>query len=866
VPYVRRLRSSFALALLLTTASGGAQDAEETPVIVPPALETYAEAEVPPDALEVGQTLEVTLAVTIDAEGAVTQATVVEGAGEPFDAAAVEAGRRLRFRPATRDGAPIPARIRFRYTFEGPQPVEEPEAPAEPDPGRLEGRILTSEEEALAGARVLLDSTDGAVALEAMADPEGRFEIAEVPPGDYVVTVLAEDQETYDGTETVVSGEALEVTYRLSPSSPEPAVAEDGVAEFRAQAVGEPPPRQATRRRLEREILTTTPGTRGDALRVIELLPGVARPPFLAGLIIIRGAAPGDSEVFVDGSSVPLLYHFGGLTSFYNSRLLDTIDFYPGNFSVRYGRRIGGIIEVTPRDPNIDAPHGVIDINLIDASLIIETPIGNNMAIALAARRSYVDFFFENVVPDDLFSVVAAPVYYDYQLTWSWRPNDSDRVRLLVYGSSDAFNTIFGGDEQDQDFSIDLRTQFHRAQLSWRHLFGDDVQMDAMLSGGVTDLVINAGAAFNFDADFIPFTFRNEWQWRVAEGVSLTAGMDINWAPVTLDIAASTPQQGEGQPDAPDPNPTPTEAFFDEESYRPAAYLEANLQPLEELQIVAGVRLDYFRDIGRTTVDPRATFRLSLTDQWILKGGLGLFSQPPEFAESAPGLGNPNLEPIRAIHSSLGAEFRPDRYWRFEAEGYYKQIFDRPVGTEGGQPPFFESEGIGRIYGLEVGARLQPSRDFPVTGILSYTLSRSERLDGDDEEWRLFDFDQTHIFTLALNWQPGDGWTLGGAFRLVSGNPLTPVNGSVLDPSTGVYQPLFGATNSARNPLFNRLDLRIEKVFEIGDLVRLAIFLDVQNVYNATNQEAVTYSFDFSEQAVIPGLPVLPSLGIRGEI
>ena len=43
------------------------------------------------------------------------------------------------------------------------------------------------------------------------------------------------------------------------------------------------------------------PGTFGDPIRVIQNLPGAARAPFSTGLLIIRGANPEDSGVYVDG-------------------------------------------------------------------------------------------------------------------------------------------------------------------------------------------------------------------------------------------------------------------------------------------------------------------------------------------------------------------------------------------------------------------------------------------------------------------------------------------------------------------------------------------------------------------------------------
>ena len=128
-----------------------------------------------------------------------------------------------------------------------------------------------------------------------------------------------------------------------------------------------------TKRTLKTEELLRVAGTRGDALKAVEYMPGVAGAE---GFMIIRGSAPGDSEVQFEGAPVYRLYHFGDLTSFVNSRMLERIDLYPGNFSARYGRKMGGIIDVGVRDPKSDGFHGMVDVNVVDTSMLMETPIG----------------------------------------------------------------------------------------------------------------------------------------------------------------------------------------------------------------------------------------------------------------------------------------------------------------------------------------------------------------------------------------------------------------------------------------------------------------------------------------------------------
>ena len=129
----------------------------------------------------------------------------------------------------------------------------------------------------------------------------------------------------------------------------------------------------------------------------------------------------------------------------------------------------------------------------------------------------------------------------------------------------------------------------------------------------------------------------------------------------------------------------------------------------------------------------------------------------------------------------------------------------------------------------------------------------------------MFNWDQTHILTLAGSYRLGSSWNVSGTFRYVTGNPLTPVVGSVYNASTDTYKAIYGAVNSDRSNAFHRADIRIEKVWNIRS-GNLAAYLDLQNAYNHKSDEGRIYNFDFTKSGTIPGLPVIPRLGLRGEL
>jgi len=837
------------------------------PALTPPALSADVDPGYPDSARGSGLHPVVTLELTISAAGEVNEARVVT-AGEPaFDALAVTAMRAARFEPARRNGTPIPSRIRFQLGFQlpaeevAPIPVEPPDAGvAEPPPippARLVGTVRARDGgDALPGARVTL-LREGEPAREAITGADGTFTFDALTPGTARLRVETADYDTQEQDETLVAGEELGVTYRLDEAR--------DVESFSAVARVDPPPRETTRRTLSGPELTSIPGTRGDALRAIELLPGVGRPPGLAGLVLIRGASPNDSQVFLDGQPVPLLYHFGGLTSFYNSRMIDRIDFYPGNFSVRYGRKVGGVIDVGVRDGRMDQVHGVADINVVDASLLLEVPLGTRASLAVAARRSYIDFFLTSVIPEGTISLTAAPVYYDYQSVFTWKPTSRDRIRLQVYGSSDRFEAVLpapsDGDPAVRG-NLDLSTQFHRFQASWKRALTDDIDQNLEFSLGSTNLRIALGSAFRLEIDTIPVNGRAEWTMRVNRNVRVVAGLDIQSGATDINFLGPAPRQQDGDTDGTPLSSRPQFTFSDSVNvYRPGAYVETSIRPFDPLQIVMGLRLDWYRDIKWWSFDPRLSARYTLDEHWSIKAGIGMFSQPPEFQETARGIGNSNLLPQRALHVSAGFDHKFDRQFSLGIDGFYKDLQHVIVGNDSGLR--FDNQGEGNIYGLEVAGRANPVGRF--FGFVSYTLMRSERRDGPGQAVRLYDFDQTHILTLSGVYRLGRGWEAGATFRLISGSPTTPIVGAIYDANSDLYIPISGAANSDRNPFFHRLDLRIEKTWKF-EAWKFSLYLDVQNVYNRQNPEGIAYSYDYRQSAVISGLPIIPSLGVRGEL
>lgn len=628
---------------------------------------------------------------------------------------------------------------------------------------------------------------------------------------------------------------------------------------FEGTAVVQAPPREPTKRRMERQELTRVAGTRGDPLRAIEIMPGVGQS---SDAPIIRGASGYESAIFLDGSPVPFLYHFGGLTSFIHPRLVDHVELYPGNFSARYGRVTGGIVETGLRKPSKE--YGFIaDANLIDSSLLLEGPITDRLTVAVAGRRSNMDLVFDALVPEGTFSTVAAPVYFDYQGIVHYETPSGAEFRIAAFGSRDSLRLMFDEPSQlDPSFrgKVEAAIEFHRVQLLHKIRLGD-VKQRLQLGLGTQALSQALGSLSTAYFDIYEVDARGEWEWNASDAFTMIAGFDTTGQELkgAYRGPVATSQEGANYDGPVD------QVVVDERTIsllNPAMYVEARINPVPAWQLIPGVRFDYYYQIRDTSFNPRLSQRLMLTERTTLKAGFGLYSQPPIYHEAFAPIGNPNINAYHSLHTSLGVEQQVTEGLSVDVEGFHKYLYDRVVNTPNGEPPMFINDGVGRIFGVELGATYRSNDG--LTAQLSYTLSSSERRDR-DEKWRRFDQDQPHILNVAGTYELGAGWEVGTRFRYVSGNPNTPINGAAYDANSDLYLPLYGAVNSSRDPAFHQLDIRGQKTFRIGQ-GSLAIYLDVQNVYNASNPRGFNYSYDYQKREPAASSFIFPNLGIRGQL
>jgi hypothetical protein len=294
--------------------------------------------------------------------------------------------------------------------------------------------------------------------------------------------------------------------------------------------------------------------------------------------------------------------------------------------------------------------------------------------------------------------------------------------------------------------------------------------------------------------------------------------------------------------------------------FLPGAYVQTVLTPWWGARFTPAVRVDYDDATEAWDVAPRLALRQDVPGtprRTTLKAAAGEYFQPPQLVEIAPAFGQTGLRSNRSFKADAGIEQEITAQVDLSVDAFDTWM-DRLV------VPGAHNSGEGRAYGVEWLLRYKPDAHF--YGWIAYTLSRSERRDSASQAFYPFDFDQTHNLSVVASWRIDDRWRLGGRFRFVSGDPYTPSGPGALDAASGTYLPTSPLMpNGARLPAFHELDLRLDRTWKVG-AARLTAYVDVENVYSYSAPISVAYSYDYRLSEFARGLPILPSIGLRGEL
>jgi TonB dependent receptor len=703
-------------------------------------------------------------------------------------------------------------------------------------------------------------------------DDAGAFSVA-LAPGTYVAQVSADFIQPAR-QEVRVSATPVDVTILVDAAAS--ATGEQiEIVDVAPTALGET--------KVDAKFARMVPGG-GDAAKIVQSLPAVARPPAGSAEVVVWGAAPQDTRVFVDGVPVPQLFHLGGYRAAVGNDLVGDIKLAPAAFGPDRGRAIGGVIDIGLVDPEA-APRARAQADFLDGSASGRGTLGP-VVVAAAVRQSWLDRAVGLVEdPAKLAPNAPLPRWSDAQVVARARLSEHLTLTSWVIAASDALDRRLVSDDPGTQTDETTNQDSVRAQVTLRHDAPDGYQAATLWVGhDRDDYLLRVGS---ITADRHARTTvgggRAVQQRRLGDAATLTLGGDVDTEAATLSRTGSltTPaREGDlhifGQPPGDDVAADHWQALTVDAALHAALDLR-----WRRITGTIGARLDGWLlgasrltprigatpGIGSQQIlfdqDPRGTVQVQISDQVSARLDAGSYHQAREASDTSAVFGTPTLGLEQAWHVTAGGQWRHAPL-ALEAAVYARWLSDLVARDLAVTPPLAKSltqAGSGTVLGLQVTARILDWRG--LSGWLSYNLSRSRRTDSDMQPERFFDHDQTHGLIAVAGWNHGP-WAIGGRIRLATGEPRTEVIGAFFDSRSGRFQPVRGEHNGVRLPLYFAADLRGERRIPLGAF-RGAVYLEVQNLTGRANAEEIIYNADFSQRSYLTSLPLLAMVGLRIE-
>jgi TonB family protein len=835
------------------------------PVDTMPRVMRFVKANYPDSLIEKGIAGQVEFDLLVSEKGSVDSAAIVKGLHTVLDSSALTAVRSFTFAPAMAAGKPVAVLLRYAYTFS----IDEASVPGD-ETVNLFGTITEkgsrqkvsraivaiSFEDTIPPKKknrkiVLINTKQDNVPLSeylrrigkikghkfeegriiTTTDSLGRFSFSSLPCGTIRIRILASGYKPLRTTACIKKGVSVRQSLWLE---------RDSYNDNEIVVYGRGEDEEIQTYEVSAKELRRVPGFNGEAVKLLQALPGVSRPVFGGNEIIVRGADNSDSKFYLDGIEIPFLYHelsmdFLFYRGILNTDALQSVSLYPGGWGVGYGNAIGGIIDMRTRPAQKDRWHGSIDLNLKGLNLLFESPLGKNASIIGSFRGNFlfdeVGFIKRHLMGEKEESFQD---YWDYSLRFDWRIAPSHHLTVTAIGANDTMYQFNPRWEKASKHDPLLESQSFGKGLTMGIAAWDwtvSPQLSNILTYGIRPTSYET-----FDNSWSEYMFYSASKttrhdvhdgltYKVNEGLNVTAGLDMRFEPFT----------------------STTRVYWQDTMYSYSSritfgplsgYLSCEWKPIDKLTLTPGLRYDYYPQLSyhgswlpefwnyrdkvvnnhtRFSGDPslRISGRYELDAKHAITASAGNYNESPDsiimMTRQRDGLVSE-----KAGQYSLGYEWKMSDIVSLDCKGYFGTQWDKPrwKSTEEiveNSSTYLADDGKGRMEGLEL--LLRHSQDSRFFGWLGYSLSYSQRYDYGEHKWVEYDYNSLNNLQLVANWFFKGNRSFGLRFQYTDGYPYTPYTVQYYNATYFRYIAEAGATNSKRHTPYFGLDLRYEKKF-----------------------------------------------------
>ena len=697
-------------------------------------------------------------------------------------------------------------------------------------------------------------------------DFDGFFSITNLEAGTYQ---LISTYVGYDTARAEVTVDGSNIQYVRLTLSEGVSLATVEVSAGRTQARTDV---QVSKVTLTPRDIKSLPSTGGDAdlAQYLPVLPGIVTTGDQGGQIYIRGGAPIQNKVLLDGVTIFNPFHSIGFYSVFETEAIQNVDVLTGGFGAQYGGRLSAVVDINTKTGNRKRHSGLVGVSPFQARAMLEGPLspykesgGGSISYLLSGKQGYLDQTSQSI--------------YTYA---------GDSLGL-PYNFTDLYGkvSVLGGNGSKADFFafnyVD-NAAFPAVDYGW-NTFGAGINFKLVPPS--SNLLFDGSISFsNYDSDltvpgedprtssltnyvakinFTNFSGRN----------TLRYGFAFNGIATDFQFRNGFDQVFRLRNDN-----TEIATYF---TFKRA---------WDKLVIEPGIRFQFYASQSEILPEPRLGIKWNATDwmRWKFAGGLysqnllstvseadvvnlfvGFIGGPEEtiFDEDGQPLDS-RLQ--KSYHAIGGVEFDLGPGILLNVEPYLKrftQLLAINRNRRSSEESDFARE-TGEAYGLDISLAYDRQRLYAFG---AYSYGKVNRDDGEQIYPTIFD--RRHNLNLLATYSLGAdaNWDLSVRYNFGTGFPFTGtrgffarenfdngLNSDILtnNPELGI---LFSDTrNGRRLPNYHRIDASLQRTFEFGENLELDAVVSVTNAADRNN----IFFVDRINNERVDQLPILPSLGL----
>lgn len=602
------------------------------------------------------------------------------------------------------------------------------------------------------------------------------------------------------------------------------------------------------------------PGTEAnDLVNALTVIPGINYLKGTDAGLSIRGGAPSDNLVLIDGIPIVESSHLMGNLSMLNGKFMQQAFVSRGGFGAEYGGRTSGIVDLTGKAGSNEKTIVDFTANMLHVNVYVGVPVTPKSSLSASFRKSFVDvwsnyhlqnFALENqTIFVNNTSTADADVsdteinYSDSNIKFSVRPSSLSELNFNLFDSFDRQFRLYSFPVDDNyyqqnysrsratGYSMNVKLQTPKGWLNTISL-GTNRMVSESESENGKDAVRSDWPVKNYyDSDNVELReTRMVWNSELKKqylSQKFGAGYNshiLNYKYENHEIKVS----GANNYNDSISDNTSAEVVF--------MYYQADLMPLKWIKLRAGIRGMYSAQKQIFSSQPRYGIEIIPFRTFRVKYSAGRYMQPmyltyrvDSYKNMSPMWFIPSSDysNLDAFHHIVGAVFEYQKVL-VNVEGYQKRNMNK-ISFFGekimrGVLPVVEYK---QMAGQELNRGIDVLfhwRGNHFKHLFSYSLSESnERIEGVNnfEYFRSFDH-QLHRLRLTevISW---NNWTLSANWQYASGMPY-------LKPESTNASLQFGQL-----PHFFQMDVSLVKQFDFKYFYADLGFT-VLNVLNRRNE------------------------------